>query len=127
VGAVAGSIVVAVASVLPWARSGRAERSSYALVGAAERLGVLSGWERALAPLWYLVPALVAATWLAAVLGRRRLLAALSGAVGLLATSAAVATSRSPLEVLAPARVAGVAGGIALVGAIVVLTARGST
>ncbi len=122
--AVAASVAVGALSLLPWGRSGRVGRSSYRLVTAAERLDVLEGTQRDLARLWYLLPALVAGVWLAAFLGRSRLVGTLALAVGVLALTAAIITIRSPLAVQPAAPLAGVAGGLGALAAIVVLTGR---
>lgn len=65
-----GAVVVAGASFLPWGGSGRAERTSFELVGVAERLDVLSSTASDLAQLWYLLPLVGALCGLAAVTGR---------------------------------------------------------
>jgi hypothetical protein len=122
--AVGASLAVVALSLLPWGRSGRVGRSSYRLVNAAERLDVLEGTQRDLARLWYLIPALAAGVWLAALLGRRRLAGTLALAVGVLALTAAVITIRSPLEVQPAAPLAGLAGGLGASAAIVLLTGR---
>ena len=41
---VAGTIGAAAAPVLPWARTGRTERSGFALAGLAQRLGLAHTW-----------------------------------------------------------------------------------
>lgn len=95
--AVGGSIGVAAAGFLPWGASGRAERSSYALVGVVDRLGVLRGADAVLIRVWYLAPVAAAAAWLAAALGRRRLAAGIAAGLALTGVAFAEAVRRSPL------------------------------
>lgn len=115
--AVVGVIGVLGASFLPWARSGSATRTSYELVAAARRLEVVSGVGATLARGWYLLPLVVACTWLAATL-RRPLVAAVSSAVVGTATLALVAAVKaSPLPADTGTTLSLIAGIVALVGA----------
>jgi hypothetical protein len=115
--AVAGVLGILVASFLPWGRSGDAVRTSYELVDAAGRLEVVSSAGATVALGWYLMPLLVACTWLAAV--RRHLLVAatLSALVGSAAIGLAAAVRASPVGTEIGTSVALVAGAVALVGA----------
>ena len=67
---VVGSLLVAGTGFLPWGASGRAERSSYAIVTIVDRLDILDGVAAALAPAWFLAPVAAAVVWTAAALGR---------------------------------------------------------
>lgn len=115
--AVAGLLGILVASFLPWGRSGDAARTSYELVDAAGRLEVVSGAGATAVRGWYLMPLLVACTWLAA--ARRHLLmtATLSALVGSAAIGLAAAVRASPVGAEIGTSVALVAGAMALVGA----------
>lgn len=86
---VAASVAVFGAALLPWLRTGRAWRSAFGLARSADRLGLLEGWPlRVLAASWSLLPLLVAATWTAGALRRRRLVATFGAVVGALSTTA---------------------------------------
>ncbi len=115
--AVAGALGVLVASFLPWGRSGGASRTSYDLVDAAGRLEVVSGALAVGVRGWYLVPFLVACTWLAAVRCRLLATATLSALVGSAAVALAVAVRASPVGAERGTSVALVAGATALIGA----------
>ncbi len=79
-----------VTSLLPWVRTGARERSSYELLAAARRLGVLtSGFERGALVVWPFLPLLVALGWLAFALGRRRAAAVAVVVAGVLAVTVA--------------------------------------
>lgn len=88
---------MAAAGFLPWGASGRAERSSYALVGIADRLGVLDGAVAGLARAWYLAPVVAAGVWTAAASGRHVLARSLAGMLAAGGVVLAVAVRRSPL------------------------------
>lgn len=115
--AVAGTLGVLGASFLPWAGSGGASRTSYQVLEAARNLEVVSGIWATTARLWYLVPLLVAGTWLAATLQRSLATATLSAVVGSAAVGLAVAVEASPLGAEVGTSVALAAGATALVGA----------
>lgn len=114
----AAATVVLAASFLPWARSGSAERSSYDLVASVRRLELLDGLAADLAPVWFLLPAVVGAAWLAVALDRIRTAATLGAIVGLLGVVLALQTVRSPLVHLPGAALSGGAGAIAIVAAL---------
>jgi hypothetical protein len=112
--AVGAALAVALASFLPWSRSGEVTRSSYGLLRAAERLELLPDAYDELAAVWYSVPALVGAAWLAAALGRANLAGTLAALVGVLSLVATIVAIRSPLDLEPAALVAGTAGGVAV-------------
>jgi hypothetical protein len=114
----AAATVVLGASFLPWARSGAADRSSYDLVASVRRLELLDGLAADLAPVWFLLPAMVGAAWLAVALDRIRTAATLGAIVGLLGVVLALQTVRSPLVHLPGAALGGGAGAIAIVAAL---------
>jgi hypothetical protein len=115
---VAAALVVVMAAFLPWGRSGEADRSSFELVQAADRLGVLTGRTRHLAVAWYLLPALVALLWIAATLRRPVAVAALGLAAGGLAVAGAAVVLASPLKIGPGVPIAGAAGVAAVAGAL---------
>jgi hypothetical protein len=94
---VGGCLCVAIGAFLPWARSGRVDRTSFGLVAAAQRLGVLDQPAAALAKAWFAVPAAAAVVWLAAALRRDRLARVLGTVVALAGVALAVAVRQSPL------------------------------
>lgn len=94
---VVGSLLVAAAGFLPWGASGRRDRSSYALVGVADRLGVLDGAAATAARAWYLAPAVAAAVWLAAALGRPAIARLLAAGLAAGGVALAIAVRRSPV------------------------------
>jgi hypothetical protein len=116
VGVVAGLVLVG-ASFLPWARTGRAERSGFGLARAARAAGIAEGRPlRALITALFIVPVLVAAAWLAAASNRPRLVGGLVGAAGLVGIAAAAAVIASPVVLLAgtPLGLAGAVAAVAL-------------
>lgn len=94
---VVGSLLVAGFGFLPWGASGRAERSSYALVSVADRLEVLDGWGAVLVKAWYLAPALAAVVWLATALGRTAVARAVAATLALGGVALAIVVRRSPV------------------------------
>jgi hypothetical protein len=96
--ATAGGLIVVVASFLPWLRTGTVNRSSYAVVRSAELLDLVSGPVAVGLKLWYLVPALAAGVWLAAVVHRRALVVGLGSALGLVALVVAGVVIWAPLR-----------------------------
>jgi hypothetical protein len=94
---VAGTIGLVIAAFLPWGGSGRVDRSSFAIVSAAERLDLLDGPAQSLSRGWYLVPLLGAAVWLAAATGRTRLARVLGTIVAVAGVLLSIAVHRSPL------------------------------
>jgi hypothetical protein len=100
-GVVAGLVLVG-ASFLPWARTGRAERSGFGLARVARAAGIAEGRAlRALIVALFIVPVLVAAAWLAAAFHRPRLVGGLIGAAGLVGIAAGAAVIASPAALLA--------------------------
>jgi len=94
---VTGSLFVAGAGFLPWGASGRAERTSYALVGVFDRLGVLEGTAADLARAWYLAPVAAAGVWTAAAAGRLALARVVAAVLACGGVALAVTVLRSPL------------------------------
>ncbi len=95
---IAATFVLVVTPFLPWAASGRIDRSGWELVGSARRLGVVDDtWGEILAVSFFVVPAVAFAMLIAHVLDRPRLVAG----GGVFATVATVvvagAVLRSPL------------------------------
>lgn len=115
---VAATAGVAVSAALPWARTGRATRSAFALARTADEIGVLEGpGARVLFIGLAFLPAMVAGAWLAAVLRRRRALGVLAALAGLLAVVGAVVVWDAPVEAaVGPAAGAGT-GTVALLAA----------
>jgi hypothetical protein len=113
----AGAVGVAGASFLPWVRSGRAHRSSYEVVEAADRLGVVSGAGALAVRAWFLLPLVVAGACLAASVGRPRLAVALGGLAGAAAALLVHLVGRSALTTELGWTATLVAGAVVLVGA----------
>ena len=110
---------------LPWAASGRAERSSYAILALVDRLDILDGAPAALARLWYLAPVVAAGVWTAAALGHRALARALAAVLAAGGVALAVAVRRSPL-VDRPGTYATIAAaGVVGVGLVLAVVERG--
>ena len=112
--------VALVASMAPWTISGTTARSSYASMLSADRLGLADhGPLHVVVLAWLLLPALVGATWLLALVRPRspawRALAAATAALVL--TGAALALSTGSSTVWAPA-LAATAASTALVGVV---------
>lgn len=116
-----------VASFLPWGRSGQTSRSSYQLVGVADRLDVLDGSARTAAMAWFVLPVLVGLVWLARSVDRHGTAATLSALTGLLSVVAAALIERSPLAVEHGATLAKWTGAVAVAAAIAHLSTRRST
>jgi len=123
--AVTGSVGVAAAGFLPWGASGRAERSSYALVGVVDRLEVLDGAEATLIRIWYLAPIAAATVWLAAALGRRGVAAGVAAPLALTGVVFAEAVRRSPLLGRPGPYATMAAAAVALAGVALTLIERG--
>lgn len=117
----AGCIGVAAAAVLPWAATGRTERTGWALAATLHRLdlGPTTGLRAALVAFVF-TPVLAAGAWVAAVRSRPALVCTLGVLTGLVAEVAWVALRASPLEAQAGAHLALVSGGVALTGAAVI-------
>lgn len=90
-------VAVAAGTFAPWLRSGAAVRDSYAVVRAADRLGVVDGWGRTvLVWAWPFVPFAAALTLLALVGGWDRSAAAVAAVVAVAVAGAALHVVRSP-------------------------------
>ncbi|HUF33115.1 MAG TPA: hypothetical protein VMN58_07905 [Acidimicrobiales bacterium] len=114
--AAGGAVGVVVGSFLPYARSGAATRTSYELVGVAERLELVTGPAATLARGWYLVPLVAAAAWLAAALGKRVILVTSCVILGTAALALGVLLNRSPLGADVGVYLASLAGALSLLG-----------
>jgi hypothetical protein len=117
---VGGAVAVALTTQLPWATTGGATRSGWALAGTVHRLD-LAGTTVLRAALigFLLAPVLAAGAWVAAFTGRPVWVCTLGAVNGLVAEAAWVALRASTLESEAGAHLAGVSGGVALAGAAV--------
>ncbi|MCU1346893.1 MAG: hypothetical protein JWL70_3159 [Acidimicrobiia bacterium] len=114
-----GVVMVLLASFQPWGASGSRQRSSYALVAVADRLGFISpGLFTALARSWFAVPlGVVAAVWLV-LTGRILLSAAVSAVVGCGSLAMARTVDRSPLLALNGASLGRAGGMIAVLASV---------
>ena len=116
---------IAVAAALPWAHTGRASRSAFALARTADELGVVRGpLARALFVGLAFLPAAAAAAWVAAVLGWRLVVAGLGAVAGLLTFVGVAAVWRAPVDLGAGVALAALAGVVALVGAALITRAE---
>jgi hypothetical protein len=120
VGLTVGAVVVVAASAaLPWARTGRVTRSAFGLARTANEIGALRGVvSRALFVGLAFLPAIAAAAWLAAFLGRRRVVATLGVVAGALALVGAIVVWRAPVDPGIGPVVGAVAGATAIVGSV---------
>jgi len=90
----AGAVAVTFA---PWLRTGTATRTSYEVVRAADRLGVLSpGSQAVVSVAWSFLPLVAALAVLALVCDRVRLAAGLAATVGLVEVFLASAINNAP-------------------------------
>ncbi len=94
---VAGASLALIGAFGGWGRSGETMRSSFELVGLAQRLGVLSSGPARLAVIWFALPALVGVVWVVAPRRGRVLLAVSGAAVAVLAGASAALVLVSPL------------------------------
>ena len=116
---VAGTMGTAVAPVLPWARTGRTERSGFALAHLAQRLDLAHSWPlKALLFAVVLLPMFAAVVWTAAALEWRRVMAAVAVVAGGVAIAGAVIVWRSSVDALVGPVVGAGAGAAALAGAV---------
>jgi hypothetical protein len=116
---VTGSIGAALAPVLPWARTGRAKRTGFALAQLAQRLHVASNRPmKALLIGIALLPLLGAVVWTAAALDWTRVMAGSAAGAGCVAIAGAVIVWRAPVDPLIGPVVGAVAGATAVAGAI---------
>jgi hypothetical protein len=97
--AVAGAIAVLLSALATWSRSGSVARNAFELADAADDLGeVRSSVARVALLVWFAIPMLVAAAWLAATFVRPYLVAAFAGTVAVMAVLAGAAVLVSPLR-----------------------------
>jgi len=116
---VAGTIGAAVAPVLPWARTGRTERTGFALAHLAQRLGLAHSWPlKALLFGVALLPLVAAVVWTAAALEWRRVMATFAVLAGGVAIAGAVIVWRSSVDALVGPVVGAGAGATAVAGAV---------
>lgn len=122
--AVAAAVAVAASFLLPWARSGRAVRSGFALARTVDVLGLADAVPlRALLVGVWLTPMLAGLAWTAAALGRERWAGGLAAASGALAVAAgAVVTGTGGLRPEAGCWAGMVAGLAALAGGVLAAT-----
>lgn len=98
VGCAAATVAVLAELATPWVASGRRTRTGLSLARTVDQLQLVDGTGgRTLLELWFLLPMVVPLAWLAVVLGRSRLAAALAGVAGAVVLGAAVAVARGPL------------------------------
>jgi hypothetical protein len=108
-------VVVLIGAVLPWGRSGTADRSSFELVRVARRLEVLDGAAATVAVLWLALPVVTAVVAIAGASGRRGLAAALGATAAVSTVALAIAVLRSPLIARPGIAVSCVGAGLLLV------------
>jgi hypothetical protein len=117
----AAVVAIAVATALPWAHSGRASRSAFALARTADNLGVVQGpLARTLFVGLAFLPAAAAVVWVAAAMRWHGVVAALGAVAGALTLVGVVTVWRAPVDAGAGAALAGVAGMVALIGAALI-------
>lgn len=109
----------------PWGRSGTAVRSSYELVDVTHRAAVLPDGVAAVAPTWFLVPALCGVVLLGVAANHRVTAGAGAATLGALVGTGAVLVARSPLVAETAADVAIVLGACTTVGGLVLLATSG--
>jgi hypothetical protein len=113
---------VAVATFLPWVRSGEVERNSYEVARSAERLDLVDGFlQRALVVSWYLVPLACALVLLALARDAQRVAASVGLAVALLVSMVATLLAASTLDTAAGPIAALVAAVASVAGSVIVL------
>jgi len=125
--AVGAAAAAAGSLFLPWAASGRAERSGFELARVADSAGLADDtWSRLLLGAVWLSPALVGVAWLALVLGRRVAAAAASVAVAAtVGAGFAVVAATDAVRPLPGAIVGSIAAGTSVAGSGLALwTAR---
>lgn len=113
---------VAAAGFLPWSRTGRSgrSRSGIELARALREVGLApGGWRGLLFVLFLFTPLLAAGVWIAALTGRRLLVALLGAAAGGLGVAAALLLRDSTLRVEKAVDAALAAGILAIAGAAV--------
>jgi hypothetical protein len=121
----AAIVVIAVAAVLPWAHSGRASRSAFALARTADELGVVEGpLARAMFVALACLPAAAVVVWVATAMRWHRVVAGLGAVAGLLTTVGVVTVWRAPVDVGSGVYLAAAAGVVALIGAALIAAAE---
>ena len=126
----AGALAVAstATTFLGWGRSGERTRTSYELVDAAGRAGVLDPDLAWVAPTWFLLPAMCGLVLLALATHRRAIAGGATTTLGALVGIGAILVDRSPLVAGPAVWVAVALGGVtALSGVAVLVTARKET
>lgn len=122
------AVATTATTFLGWGRSGERSRSSYALIDAAERAGMLPDRLAWSAALLYLAPAACGLVLVAIAARRTAVAAAAATTLGALVGTAAFLVIRSPLVAEPAARAAVVLGaGTTLGGVAVLVTARKET
>lgn len=124
----AGVVAAIVAvSFLPWGLSGSVGRSSYELVDSSRSLGLLDEGTARIAPAWFGLPFVAAATVGALATGRRRLAGVLGIAIGLAVLGAALIVKSSPVGVDTGAIAGALLGPTTVVvGAVLLIPERGA-
>ena len=121
----AATVAVLAELAAPWIASGRRTRTGLSLAQSVDQLELVhDGPGRALLELWFLLPMVVPLAWLALVLGRPRLAAALAAVAGVVVVGAAVAVARGPLPTRWGLVVAAGTGGLAVCAGLAALPTR---
>jgi hypothetical protein len=97
-GVATGSLLVTVGGALPWAGSGRRDRSSYELVQFADRNDLLPGAVAGAARVWLLAPLALGVVLAALAFGRGRVALGVGVVLAAAVVLLAVAVLQSPLE-----------------------------
>ena len=117
----AAVLAIAVSTALPWAHTGRASRSAFALARTADELGVVKGpLARALFVGLACLPAAAALVWVAAAMNWHRVVAGLAAVAGVLTIVGVVTVWRAPVDVGGGVFLAAAAAVAALIGAVVI-------
>ena len=124
----AAVFAIAVATALPWAHSGRASRSAYALARTADELGVVKGpVARGLFVGLACLPAAAVLVWVAAAMRWYQVVAGLAAVAGLVTFVGVVTVWRAPVDVGGGLLVAAVAAVVALIGAVIIVRTERKT
>jgi hypothetical protein len=114
-GCTAATVAVLAELAAPWIASGQRTRTGLSLARTADQLHLVDGaGGRTLLELWFLLPMVVPLAWLAVVLGRPRIGAALAVVAGILVLGAAAAVARGPLPARWGLHVAAGTGAVAV-------------
>ena len=117
----AAGFVIAVATALPWARTGQASRSAFALARTADELGVVRGpVARALFVGLACLPAAAVLVWIAVAMRWHGVVAGLAAVAGLLTIVGVVTVWRAPVDVGGGVFLAAAAAVAAVIGAVVI-------